>query len=59
MRELSGSTVKTLAGPTGASVTPLVSYAPANALPWGIAVDGSGNVFFSDNNLHTINEYIP
>jgi streptogramin lyase len=60
VREISGGTVQTLAGPTnGVSVTPLVTYAPANAAPYGIAVDGSGNVFFSDNNLHTINEYIP
>jgi sugar lactone lactonase YvrE len=60
VREISGGTVQTLAGPTnGVSVTPLVTYAPANAAPYGIAVDGSGNVFFSDNNLHTISEYIP
>jgi hypothetical protein len=59
VRELSGSTVKTLAGPATGGITPAVTFAPASAAPYGIAVDGSGNVFFSDQNLHTINEYIP
>jgi sugar lactone lactonase YvrE len=58
IRELSGSTVTTLVGPTVAGVSPMLT-SPTLTGPEGIAVDGSGNVFFSDLNAHKIYEYIP
>ena len=61
IRELSGSTVTTLVGPLSTGfVAPLLT-SPTLTEPEGIAVDGSGNVFFSDrsNPDGAIYEYIP
>jgi hypothetical protein len=62
IRELSGSTVTTLVGASSPGfVTPVLTSPTINGTQ-GIAVDGSGNVFFSvRNNLPNSNiyEYIP
>ncbi len=61
IRKVSSATVSTLVGPSGGSVTPAFT-SPAIVGPQGIAVDSTGDVYFSDRNNspgNHIYEYIP
>ncbi len=58
IRKISGGMVSTLAGPTGSGVSPVVTFTSLTSC-YGVAVDNTDNVFFTDRNTHSVYEYIP
>jgi hypothetical protein len=58
IREISGGNVQTLVGTCLTGVTPILT-SPALTAPGGIAVDSTGDVYFSDQQGRVIYEYVP